>query len=241
MRVAIADDNRLFREGLALLLESIGVRVTAQAATGDEIVQAVGDEAPDVIILDIAMPPGDYGGLHAAESLHRTHPDVGLLLLSGYDSTQFALRLFSCDGAGGRGYLIKDRVTCPNTLRDTLNSIAAGTMSVDPEIAKRLLNPKSHKSLLDDLTDREIEVLELVARGCSNKGIADRLGVSSKTVDRHVSNICDKFAIPGSEASSRRSLILLKYFQATHVCDARCASPCRFLDDELARYRQKPA
>lgn len=228
MRVAIADDSRLFREGLALLLESIGVRVTAQTATGEEIVQAVENEAPDVAILDIAMPPGDFGGLHAAESLHRTHPHVGLLLLSGYDSTRFALRLFSCDGAGGRGYLIKDRVTCPNTLRDTLSAIASGSMSVDPEIAKRLLNPKSHKSVLDGLTDRELEVLELVAQGCSNKGIADRLGLSSKTVDRHVSNICDKFDIPGSETNSRRSLILLKYFQATHVCDARCTSPCRF-------------
>jgi DNA-binding NarL/FixJ family response regulator len=228
VRVAVADDNRLFREGLVLLLEKIGVRVAAQAADGQDIVHAVAKDAPDVVILDIVMPPGDYGGLIAAESLHQNHPDVGLLLLSGYDSTQFALRLFSCDGAGGRGYLIKDRVTCPNTLRDTLASIASGAMSVDPEIAKRLLNPKSHKSVLDGLTDREIEVLELVAQGSSNKGIAERLGLSTKTVDRHVSNICDKFDIPGNEANTRRSLILLKYFQATHVCDARCASPCRF-------------
>jgi DNA-binding NarL/FixJ family response regulator len=101
-------------------------------------------------------------------------------------------------------------------------------MSVDPEIAKRPLNPKNHKPLLDNLTDQEIEVLELVAQGRSNKGIADRLRLSAKTVDRHISNICDKFDLPGSETSSRRSLILLKHFQATHVCDARCASPCRF-------------
>lgn len=228
MRVAVADDNLLFREGLVLLLERIGVQVIAQAADGEEVVHIIERDVPDVVILDIVMPPGSYGGLSAAESLHEKYPNVGLLLLSGYDSTLFALRLFSCDGAGGRGYLIKDRVTCPNTLRDTLSSIASGAMSVDQEIAKRLLNPKSHRSVLDALTDREIEVLELVAQGSSNKGIAERLRLSTKTVDRHVSNICDKFDIPDNEANTRRSLILLKYFQATHVCDARCASPCRF-------------
>lgn len=228
MRVAVADDNRLFREGLVLLLEKIGVLVTAQAADGDEIVPMIEDHAPDVLILDIVMPPGDCGGLTAAERVHERHPGVGLLLLSGYDSTQFALRLFACDGGGGRGYLIKDRVTCPKMLRDTLRSVASGAMSVDPDIARRLMNPKSHKSVLDDLTDREVQVLELVAQGSSNKGIAERLRLSSKTVDRHVSNICDKLAIPDNESNTRRSLILLKYFQAMHICDARCTTPCRF-------------
>lgn len=228
MRVAVADDNRLFREGLVLLLEKIGVNVIAQAADGEGIIRVVEEDVPDVVILDIVMPPGDRGGLAAAECLHEKHPDAGLLLLSGYDSTQFALRLFACDGAGGRGYLIKDRVTSPRTLRDTLRSIDSGAMSVDPEIAKRLINPKSHKSPLDDLSTREVEVLELVAQGCSNKDIAERLRLSPKTVDRHVSNICNKFDIPDSEEKTRRSLILLKYFQAMHICDARCATPCRF-------------
>jgi DNA-binding NarL/FixJ family response regulator len=228
MRVAVADDNRLFREGFALLLENLGVSVIAQASDGDEIVRIVENDVPDVVTLDIVMPPGDRGGLTAAERLHEKFPNIGILLLSGYDSTQFALRLFALDGAGGRGYLIKDRVTSPKTLGDTLKSIASGEVSIDPEIAKRLINPKRHKTALDDLTDREVGVLDLVAQGCSNRGIADRLRLSSKTVDRHVSNICQKFDIPDSESRTRRSVILLKYLQATHICDGRCGTPCQF-------------
>ncbi|GGS54092.1 response regulator transcription factor [Actinokineospora fastidiosa] len=228
MRVAVADDIPLFREGLVLLLERFGIEVVAQASDGDEILQKVRDHHPSTVILDVMMPPGEYGGLTAAERLHAEDPDIGLLLLSGFNSTRFALHLLACDGRGGRGYLIKDRVTDPAVLRDVLKAVNDGGVSVDSEIVKRVMNPKYRQGILSALTSRELEILNLVAQGLSNKGIAKRFGLSGKTVDRHVSNICDKLGICDDEQSTRRSIILLKYFQANHICDARCSSPCTF-------------
>lgn len=228
MRVAVADDIPLFREGLVLLLERFGIDVVAQASDGDEIIQKVKDHRPSIVILDVMMPPGDYGGLAAAERLHAENPEIGLLLLSGFNSTQFALRLLACEGSGGRGYVIKDRVTDPEVLRDALETINDGGVSVDSEIVKRVMNPKYQKGILAALTSRELEILRLVAQGLSNKGIAKKFELSGKTVDRHVSNICDKLGISDDEESTRRSIILLKYFQANHLCDARCDSPCTF-------------
>ncbi|WP_051385825.1 response regulator transcription factor [Actinokineospora inagensis] len=226
MRVAVADDIPLFREGLVLLLERFGVEVVAQACDGDAIVREVRDHKPSIVILDVMMPPGDYGGLTAAERIHAENPEIGLLLLSGFNSTQFALRLLACDGTGGRGYLIKDRVTDPTILRDVLKTIDDGGVSVDSEIVKRVMNPKYQRGILSALTSRELEILELVAQGLSNKGIAKQFKLSGKTVDRHVSNICDKLGICDDEENTRRSIIILKHFQANHLCDTRCESPC---------------
>jgi DNA-binding NarL/FixJ family response regulator len=230
VRVALADDVPIVREMSAFYLESLGLSIVAQASNGDEIVRLVENAAPDVVILDIFMPPGELGGLVAAERLNQKYPHLGLLLLSAYESTQFALRLLACEGTGGKGYLVKDRFADRNMLLNTLKAVAAGDICIDPAIVKRLMSPKSRMGILDGLTAREMEVLTLVAQGDSNTGIAQRLDLSKKTIDRHVSNICTKLGVQDTETKTRKSLIILKYQQAMHFCDARCTTACRFAE-----------
>lgn len=232
MRVAVADDITLFREAFSLLLEEMGFEVIAQAGDGNGIIEAVADDRPDVVILDIAMPPGDYGGLEAAERLRKEHPTMGLLLLSAYGSTRFALRLPTSE-TGGTGYLIKDHVEDRDVLEDAIRRVAAGKNVVDSEIVTRLVDRHRNRHTFEALTKRQAEVLELVARGLSNKGIAKELRLERKTVDRHVSDILDKLNIAAGQTINRRSLMVLAYFHASHICDSRCTKPCSFISSSL--------
>jgi len=204
----------------------MGVTITAQAVDGIEIVEAVRSDVPDVVILDIAMPPGDCGGFVAAERLRGEYPNVGILFLSAYRSMEYADRFMRCSGNGGKGYLTKERIKDGDMLLDVLECIANGDTRVDSEIIRMLANPQRRRSLLSDLTDRQIEVLELAAQGLKNRAIADQLNLSEKTAAKHVSDILDKLNIPASATTHRRSLMLLTYLRANHVCDARCKTPC---------------
>jgi DNA-binding NarL/FixJ family response regulator len=235
MRVAIADDGPLWRDCFGLLLERMGFEVIAQAIDGEQIIELAKKDVPDIAILDIAMPPGDDGGLIAAEHLRNNHPTLGLLLLSHYKSTQFALRLPVSD-TGGSGYLIKDHVENRNMLGEAIRRIAAGELVVDPDIVRRLVNRKHHSIASGSLSEQQKMVLELVACGYSNKGIANRLHLSTKTVDRHVSNILDKLGVPADEKINRRAFMILAYLRASHVCDSRCTSPCRTIFSGFCKY-----
>jgi DNA-binding NarL/FixJ family response regulator len=216
MRVAIADDGALFREGLAALLAATGVVVTSQAASGDELFALAADDPPDVVILDIRMPPGPDGGLTTAERLRARHPDLGLLVLSQYAETPYAMRLLEV-GPSGVGYRLKDRIADIETLRDTLTRIVAGEAVIEPEIVQRLVDHNRHAtddSVLRQLTDREREVLRLMAEGRSNTGIAKQLFVTTKVVEKHIANVFAKLGMPATEPDDhRRVLAVLAYLR----------------------------
>jgi DNA-binding NarL/FixJ family response regulator len=194
MRVAIAEDSRILRDALARLLTKAGVEVTAQAASGDELLAGVAADPPDVAILDIRMPPGfSEEGLDVAEQLRRQYPQVGVLVLSAYDQITYADRLFK-NGTAGLGYLLKQRVDTVEELRDAITQIAAGQHAIDPQIVDLLLAKRSQEAGegLAKLTDDERDVLRLMAEGRSNHGIARRLRLSEQTVQEHVASVFDK-------------------------------------------------
>ncbi len=209
MRVAIAEDSSLFREGLKLLLERDDVEVSAEARTGAQLLARVDADPPDVCIIDLRMPP-DYQqeGLDAARRLHARHPHVGVLILSTYDDTASAEKLFEL-GAGGRGYMLKDRVEDARALTDALTRLKAGESVIDSLIVDRLMRRSRHGDTLDPLTAREQEVLRAMAEGRSNAGIGVQLSLSSKTVENHVASIFSKLHIPAGSDDNRRVLAVL--------------------------------
>jgi DNA-binding NarL/FixJ family response regulator len=215
MRVALADDSVLFRQGLALLLETAGVEVTAHARTGDEILTRVSADPPDVVVLDIRMPPTFTDeGLAAAERLQARHPQVAVLILSTYGETPYAVRLLK-NGSCGLGYLLKDRVDDIHRLRDALARLSAGESVIDPEIVTRLLTRHQRASDLDQLSNRERAVLRHMAEGRSNCGIGQQLFLSPKTVETHVANIFAKLGLPAASDDNRRVLAVLTWLRAT--------------------------
>jgi DNA-binding NarL/FixJ family response regulator len=202
MRVAIAEDSALFRDGLTMLLSAVGVDVTIQAATGEELLQKIGQDPPDVAILDIRMPPTHTDeGLDTARHLRALHPDIGILLLSAYSETSYAARLAGL-GARRLGYLLKDRVTNIDALRDALDRIGTGENVIDPEVVSHLLGLHHHGSLLDALTERERAVLELMAQGRSNNGIGAQLHLTSKTIEKHIAHIFSKLGLDSSDTAT---------------------------------------
>jgi DNA-binding NarL/FixJ family response regulator len=216
MRVAIADDSPYFRDGLAMHLEGAGVRVTHLAATGDELLRAVEAEPPDVAILDIAMPPGRDGGLAAAELLRHDFPDVGVLLLSVHDEAELAVRVLA-PHPRGVGYLLKNNVTDIGALLSALQRIKSGDAVLAPETVGRLANIKREppsRCALATLSERETEVLTLIAEGFSNAGIACRLHVSESTVANHFHHLCAKLGLCANMTHDRRVLAVLRYLQA---------------------------
>jgi len=213
LRVVIAEDAALFREGLARLIESRGHQVACSVADGGALVAAVARHRPDVVVADVRMPPTHTDeGLRAAIELRRAHPTLGVLVLSQYIETRYAARLLE-DNAAGIGYLLKDRVADVGDFAEALERVAAGGTALDPEVVSQLVRSSQHAAGLAELTPRERDVLALMAEGRSNAGIAAALVVSASVVEKHVASIFAKLRLPPSEADNRRVLAVLRYLQ----------------------------
>ncbi|OLB73477.1 MAG: DNA-binding response regulator [Actinobacteria bacterium 13_2_20CM_2_71_6] len=211
MRVVIAEDGALLREGLIGLLEDRGHQVCAAVADADALLVAVAVHRPDVAVVDIRMPPTHTDdGLRAALQLRRDHPGTGVLVLSQYIETRYAAQLLA-GNASGVGYLLKDRVADIAEFVDALARVAAGGTALDPEVVGKLLSVSRRPDGVATLTPRERDVLALMAEGRSNAGIATALVVSAGVVEKHVANIFGKLGLPQSESDNRRVLAVLRY------------------------------
>jgi DNA-binding NarL/FixJ family response regulator len=211
VRVVIAEDNALLREGLVLLLTSAGHEVVAVAAAEPEILPALLAHRPDIAVLDVRMPPGFRDeGLRAALAARRQIPGLPVLVLSQYVEEAYAAELLG-GGASGIGYLLKDRVGRVEEFLDALDRVAAGGTALDPEVVSQLVRVSRHARGVATLTPRERDVVSLMAEGRSNAGIAAALVVSSGVVEKHVASIFGKLGLPPSEADNRRVLAVLRY------------------------------
>jgi DNA-binding NarL/FixJ family response regulator len=213
MRVVIAEDSAILRDGLRGLLADRGHDVVAAVGDGDALRSAASTHQPDVCVVDIRMPPSFTDeGLRAAIALRREQPDVGVLVFSQYVETRYAAELLA-GSARGVGYLLKDRVADVREFVDALTRVAAGGTALDPEVIGQLLGA-SRRDGLAALTPREREVLERMAEGLSNAGIAAALVISERAVEKHVANIFTKLDLPPSENDNRRVLAVLRYLQS---------------------------
>src|SRR5689334_8560854 len=214
MRVAIAEDSVLLREGVARLLSEAGCEVIAQCCTADDLLLKVRSYAPDVAVVDIRLPPTYTDeGLRAALEIRAEHPSVGVLVLSQYVELGLALKLLA-DSAEGVGYLLKDRISDVDEFVAAVRRVADGGSALDPIIVSTLLSRQRSDDPLDKLTPREREVLELMATGSSNQGIADKLVITLRAVEKHVSSIFGKLGLPSGGSESRRVLAVLLFLRA---------------------------
>lgn len=214
MRVVIADDETLLREGLARLLVEAGLQVVGKASTADELMRRVELTRPDVAIVDIKMPPTHTDeGLVAAQEIRGSHPAVGVLVLSHYLESRYAMRLLE-EHPSRSGYLLKERVSDVAVLLDALQRIGEGECVLDPTIVSRLVGRSREHGPLDELSEREKEVLSLMAEGHSNDGISRRLFLSPKTVETHVSSIFGKLRLAQAPDDHRRVLAVLAYLRS---------------------------
>ena len=213
MRVAIADDHLLLREGLARLLAEAQMEVVLQAPDAEALFASLARAAPDVVVLDIRLPPTFTDeGLRAADTIREHHPEIAVLLLSQYLETAYALRLLE-RFPGGIGYLLKDRVSNVAVLTDAIGRVVAGECVLDPTIISRLVDKPAMSSSLSDLTARERDVLTLIAEGRSNRAIAQRLFLSEKTVEGNVRRIFDKLLLTETPDDNRRVLAVLAFLR----------------------------
>jgi DNA-binding NarL/FixJ family response regulator len=213
VRIAIAEDSVLLREGLARLLSDAGFDVVARCGDADTLRQAIRGRLPDVVILDIRLPPTHTDeGLRAAIELRAAHPGLGVLVLSQYVELGLAMKLLA-DSADGVGYLLKDRISDVPEFLSAVRRVAAGGSAVDPTIVTTLLSRRRHDDPLAQLTPREREVLELMAAGNSNQGIADRLVITLRAVEKYVSSIFGKLGLPATGSESRRVLAVLLFLR----------------------------
>jgi DNA-binding NarL/FixJ family response regulator len=214
VRVLIADDSVLLREGVARVLVDESIDVVGKVASADELLRCVEAEVPDVAVVDIRMPPTHTDeGLVAAETIRRRWPGVGVLVLSQYIETEYALRLLE-GGEERCGYLLKDRVLDAGQLADAVRRIGDGGVVVDPDLVARLVGRSRPPSPLDGLTPREHEVLALMAEGLTDRGIGERLFVTPKTVETHVRHIFSKLQLPETAADNKRVQAVLAYLRS---------------------------
>jgi DNA-binding NarL/FixJ family response regulator len=214
VRVVVADDSLLTREGIVRMLVEAGVDVVGQAADGRELLARVDETMPDVAVIDIKMPPTFTDeGLVAAASVRQRNPAVGILVLSQYLETAYAMRLIE-SVPESTGYLLKDRIADIAVLVDALRRIGEGETVIDPTIVTRLLGRRRERNPLDDLTPRERDVLGLVAEGLSNRAIAARLHVAERTVETHVTAIFIKLGLADEPSSHRRVRAVIQYLRA---------------------------
>lgn len=217
MRVVIAEDTVLLREGLAGLLEDAGHTVLARVGDAEALLAVVAEHEPDLAIVDVRMPPNyEDEGMRAAVEIRRLHPGTGVLVLSQHVESRFAVELVSSEG--GFGYLLKDRVLDVGEFLDAAGRVSRGGSALDPEVVKHLLAPapRGHDPLAD-LTPREREVLALVAEGRTNASIARELWLTEKTVETHVRSILGKLDLPQDGDTHRRVLAVVTYLRASAV------------------------
>jgi DNA-binding NarL/FixJ family response regulator len=212
VRVVIADDSVLLREGVSRLLVEAGFEVVGQAADAEELLREVAETSPDVAIVDIRMPPTHTDeGLRAARELRSRYPTLGLLVLSQYVRPSYAFELLA-DDARGVGYLLKDRVSDLGELSDAVERVGKGGSVLDPSVVSQLVGRRRQgHDPIEDLSEREREVLALMAEGRSNRAIAERLVITERTVEKHVKGILGKLRIAGGPDDHRRVLAVLAY------------------------------
>jgi DNA-binding NarL/FixJ family response regulator len=214
MRVVVAEDNMLLREGISRLLEDAGMEIVGRCETGEELLEAVQAHGPDVALIDIRLPPDHTDeGLRAAEEIRARHPGTSVLVLSQYVELDLAMRLVG-DSAEGTGYLLKDRVADVDEFAGAVRRVAAGGTALDPSIVSQLLGRRRDDDPLERLTPREREVLELMAEGCSNQAIAERLVITVRAVEKHVTSIFGSLGLPSTGAEHRRVLAVLAYLRS---------------------------
>ncbi len=211
LRAVIADDSVLLRDGVARLLEDAGVDVVAAVGDAESLLDAVASMRPDIAVVDVRMPPTHTDeGIRAAVEIRRRHPDVAVLVLSQYVEERYASDLLGTETAGV-GYLLKDRVVDVADFTAAVRRVAAGGSAVDAEVIRQLIGRTARTSELDRLTPRELEVLEAMAEGLSNAGIAERLVVSNGAVEKHISNVFAKLGLEHETTAHRRVLAVLTY------------------------------
>ena len=214
MRVVVAEDSTLLREGLTRLLAEAGLEVVGCCPDADELMQQVAAYSPDVAIVDIRLPPTHNDeGLRAALEIRSKHPDVAVLVLSQYVELGLAMELLSASPEGA-GYLLKDRVADVAEFAGAVRRVGDGGSAIDPTIVTQLLGRVRDREGLDDLTAREKEVLALMAEGWSNQAIANELAITLRSAEKHVSSIFTKLGIPATGAEHRRVLAVLRYLEA---------------------------
>jgi DNA-binding NarL/FixJ family response regulator len=213
VRLIVADDSLLLREGISRLLVEAGFEVVGLASTAEEALAQVEQHKPDVAIVDIRMPPTHSDeGLKAAQEIRARHPGVGVLVLSQYVELGLAAQLLAVNAAG-MGYLLKDRITDLDEFAAAIRRVGAGGSALDPAIVSQLLGRRRDDNLLEHVTPREREVLALMAEGYSNQAIADRLVVTVRAVEKHVTSIFDKLGLPVTTDSHRRVLAVLAFLR----------------------------
>jgi DNA-binding NarL/FixJ family response regulator len=210
-RVVVADDSAVIRTGVVRILEGAGMHVVREARSADELLEAVDAELPDLAVIDIRMPPGGNAGLTAALDIRKRHGDrVRVLVLSQYLEPDYALRLLA-SGAGGVGYLLKDRLAEASELADAALRVAAGGSAIDPSVVDELVRARRATDVLGRLTKREQEILSLLAQGRSNRSIADELRLSPKTVEGAIGIVFAKLGLEEDGRDNRRVLAVLAY------------------------------
>jgi DNA-binding NarL/FixJ family response regulator len=213
MRVVLADDSVLLREGIARILEAAGFEVVGQAGTAEELMLKVRSYSPAVALVDIRMPPTHTDeGLRAAREIREKHPDTGVLVLSQYVEPEYALDLLS-ESAEGVGYLLKDRIADVNEFAAAVRRVGEGGSALDPEVVAQLVGRRRKDDPLGGLTPREREVLELMAEGRSNQAIGERMFITQRAVEKHVTSIFTKLRLPADAGDHRRVLAVLAYLR----------------------------